>query len=114
LASCDLPTSPPPLRESRPRLIPPAANLGASLVTPALGSLFAGSPQASSKSKSCLVPGGISVNSESIALKSSPMDDESRISYVGSTDNSLDTQTGDTKKRKEMQPRFGVWAHFDK
>ncbi|MCD9642604.1 hypothetical protein HAX54_029487, partial [Datura stramonium] len=42
------------------------------------------------------------------------MDDESRISDAGSTDNSLDTQTGDTKKRKEMQSRSGVWAHFDK
>ncbi|MCE5167005.1 hypothetical protein HAX54_033202 [Datura stramonium] len=46
------------------------------------------------------------------------MADESRISDVGSTDNSidnsLDTQTGDKKKRKEMQSRSGVWAHFDK
>ncbi|MCE2055506.1 hypothetical protein HAX54_042776 [Datura stramonium] len=42
------------------------------------------------------------------------MDDESRVSDVGSTDNSIDTQTWDTKKRKEMQPRSGVWAHFDK
>ncbi|MCE3051809.1 hypothetical protein HAX54_050838 [Datura stramonium] len=42
------------------------------------------------------------------------MDDESRISDVCSIDNSLDTQTGNTKKRKEIQPRSGVWAHFDK
>ncbi|MCE5166237.1 hypothetical protein HAX54_016249, partial [Datura stramonium] len=34
-------------RESRPRLIPPAANLNTSPVTPALGSLFADSPQPS-------------------------------------------------------------------
>ncbi|MCD7448018.1 hypothetical protein HAX54_036838, partial [Datura stramonium] len=43
---------------------------------------------------------------------------ESRISNVGSTnnsiDNSLDTQTGDTKKKKETQPRSGIWDHFDK
>ncbi|MCD9641761.1 hypothetical protein HAX54_028194 [Datura stramonium] len=36
------------------------------------------------------------------------------VSDIGSIDNSLDTQTGDTKKRKEMQPRSGVWPHFVK
>ncbi|MCD7456717.1 hypothetical protein HAX54_032907, partial [Datura stramonium] len=46
------------------------------------------------------------------------MADESRVSDVGSIDNSidnsLDNQSGDTKKRKEIQPRSGVWDHFDK
>ncbi|MCD7456328.1 hypothetical protein HAX54_031309, partial [Datura stramonium] len=46
------------------------------------------------------------------------MVDESRVSDVGSTDNSIDnspdSHTGDTIKRKEMRPRFVVWDHFDK
>ncbi|MCD9646060.1 hypothetical protein HAX54_035584, partial [Datura stramonium] len=46
------------------------------------------------------------------------MTDESKVSDVGSTDNSidnsLDNQSRDTKKRKEMQPRSEVWDHFDK
>ncbi|MCD9646373.1 hypothetical protein HAX54_036146 [Datura stramonium] len=45
------------------------------------------------------------------------MADKSRISDVGSTDNSidnsLDTQIENTKKRKEMQSRSGVLDHFD-
>ncbi|MCD9560585.1 hypothetical protein HAX54_019302 [Datura stramonium] len=67
-------------------------------------------PTASSNPPSVLSP----LKSPPDANLSPQMDDNSRISDVGSTDNSLDTQTGDTKKRNEMQPRYGVWDHFDK
>ncbi|MCD7453219.1 hypothetical protein HAX54_020093, partial [Datura stramonium] len=48
------------------------------------------------------------------SAKCAQMDDESRVSDVGSSDNSLDTQAEGYKEKEEMQPRSGVWAHFDK
>ncbi|MCD7459565.1 hypothetical protein HAX54_041301, partial [Datura stramonium] len=46
------------------------------------------------------------------------MIDKSRVCDAGSIDNNIDyspdNQTQNTKKRKEMQPRYEVWDYFDK